>query len=171
MIRWAAFLRAVNVGGAGVLPMAELRDLVAGLGYGSPKTLLASGNLVFDAAGPESEVKAALEAALVPRLGQGARVMIRTGAEVRLLIDRNPFKETDPAKTHVLLLDKAPPSDIFAGASGRRDEEAAPGDREIYLHYPMGQGASQLRLPAAALGTARNLNTLAKVAALAAAPP
>ena len=48
------------------------------------------------------------------------------------------------------------------------DEKMALGKREIFIHYPNGAGRSRLRIPAAKAGTAHNLNTVAKLAELAA---
>ena len=161
-----AFLRAVNVGGTGLLPMADLRALAENLGFKAVKTLLASGNLIFTTEGDEATVKVMLEEALQARSGAKASVMIRTGAELRAVLALNPFGLEDPARTHVILLSAPPPKDLWANAKGRADEAAAPGVREIYIHYPQGQGLSKLRLPAAAHGTARNINTISKLAAL-----
>ena len=41
------------------------------------------------------------------------------------------------------------------------------GQREIFVHYPTGMGRSKLRIPAAKAGTARNMNTVAKLVELA----
>jgi uncharacterized protein (DUF1697 family) len=146
--------------------MAELRTLAEDLGFKAVKTLLASGNLIFTATGDEAKVKVMLEAALQARSGAKASVMVRTCAELRAILASNPFSLEDPARTHVVLLDAAPPEDLWAHAKGRADEAVAPGLREIYIHYPQGQGLSKLRLPVAAPGTARNINTISKLAAL-----
>ena len=53
-------------------------------------------------------------------------------------------------------------------ASGRKNEVLKLGQREIYIHYPDGMGRSKLKIPASAHGTARNMNTVAKLAAMAA---
>lgn len=56
MARRVALLRGVNVGGAGKLPMAAFRDLLAGLGFQRVETLIQSGNAVFEAEGSASEL-------------------------------------------------------------------------------------------------------------------
>jgi uncharacterized protein (DUF1697 family) len=66
-----------------------------------------------------------------------------------------------------IFLDEAPPKDAVSQAKNVADERMALGRREIYVHYPSGQGRSKLRIPAAAAGTARNMNTVAKLAELA----
>ena len=76
MKRWAALLKGVNVGGNRKLPMAELRALVEGLGYANAKTLLASGNIVFDAPGAADAIVTRLETALADH-GCKTQVMLR----------------------------------------------------------------------------------------------
>jgi uncharacterized protein (DUF1697 family) len=65
-------------------------------------------------------------------------------------------------------LDAAPPADTLDQVTGRTTERIALGTREIYVHYPEGMGTSKLRIRAAQSGTARNMNTVAKLAELAA---
>ena len=67
-----------------------------------------------------------------------------------------------------LFLDRTPPADTLAGLRGRRDEQVALGRREIYIHYGAGMGTSKLIVPAAKTGTARNMNTVATLAKMAA---
>ena len=71
------------------------------------------------------------------------------------------------SKVAAIFLKNAPPKDALEKASGIADEKLALGAREIYVHYPSGMGRSKLRLLAAAGGTARNMNTVAKLAAMA----
>ncbi len=61
-----------------------------------------------------------------------------------------------------------PPSDTLKTLSGRKNEDVRLGRREIYVHYPEGMGISKLKIPAAKTGTARNMNTIAKLAAMTA---
>lgn len=69
-----------------------------------------------------------------------------------------------------IFLDAEPGEDVLANISGRVDEEVGLGRREIYVHYGPNMARSKLRIPGAAQGTARNMNTVAKLAAIAAAP-
>jgi len=62
-----------------------------------------------------------------------------------------------------------PPSDTVKALTGQKDEDVRLGVCEIYIHYPGGQGQSKLKIPAAKTGTTRNMNTVAKLAAMAAA--
>ena len=70
----------------------------------------------------------------------------------------------------MIFLNDPPPPDALRNVTGRGDEELHFGDREIFLFYPSGMGRSKLRIPAAKSGTARNLNTVAKLAEIALRP-
>jgi uncharacterized protein (DUF1697 family) len=95
-------------------------------------------------------------------------VVVRTAAEMAAVLAVNPFSDRPGNRTMAYFLDGPPPADLLAGVTGRNGEAIAPGLREIYVAYDQGMGASKLKIPAAAGGTARNLNTVAKLAALAA---
>ena len=83
------------------------------------------------------------------------------------VLKANPFPKAETKHTYAIFLDKAPPADALARVSGRQDEEMRLGKREIFVHYPTGMGRSKLRIPAAKAGTARNMNTVAKLVELA----
>ena len=168
MKTYVALLRAVNVGGTGKLPMAELRALCEEAGFADVRTYIASGNVVLRSASTARQVQETLEAALERHAGKPVGVLVRTGAEMAAVLAANPFSKTAPNRTVAIFLDQAPPADALDAASGRSDEEMALGKREIYVHYGDGMADSKLRIPAAKAGTARNLNTVAKLAGMAA---
>jgi uncharacterized protein (DUF1697 family) len=72
-----------------------------------------------------------------------------------------------PNRTLAAFLDRPPPADALASASGIVDEQITLGPREIYVHYGSGMARSKLKIPAARDGTARNINTIATLAASA----
>jgi uncharacterized protein (DUF1697 family) len=164
MKRYVALLRAVNVGGTGKLPMAELRAMFESLGFADVRTYIASGNVVFASKLSEKTVKTKLERALETYAGKPVGVLIRTAAELAAVLDANPFKSAAPNRTVAIFLDAAPPADMSSGVSGQRTEEIAPGVREIYVHYADGIANSKLKIAAAKNGTARNMNTVATLA-------
>jgi uncharacterized protein (DUF1697 family) len=166
MTAYVALLRAVNVGGRKLI-MSELKGIAEELGLGWPKTFIASGNLLFTSAKGERELKAMLEEAIAMHMGKPAGVMIRCAAELVAVAARNPFADQPGNRVVAIFLDGTPPKDAAANAKNVSDERLVLGNREIYVHYPSGQGDSKLRIPAAADGTARNLNTVAKLAELA----
>jgi uncharacterized protein (DUF1697 family) len=168
MRSYVALLRAVNVGGRGKLPMAALRAMCVDAGFCEVQTYIASGNVLFRAKLPPRKVKAALETRLRLFAGKPVGVVVRTAAELAGVVKANPFK-AHPARTVAIFLDAPPPADALSHAVGRRREEMRLGVREIFVHYVEGIGRSKLRIPAARAGTARNMNTIAKLSALAAA--
>jgi len=165
-------LRAVNVGGTGKLAMSELKRLCEQAGFRKVRTYIASGNVVGERDGSAPEAKAALEAELRAYAGKPAGkptgVIVRTAGEMAEVVAKNPFPERAASRTVAIFLDGPPASDALSRVTGQANEEIRLGEREIYVHYPDGIGRSKLVIPAARDGTARNMNTVAKLAAMAA---
>jgi uncharacterized protein (DUF1697 family) len=168
MPAFVALLRAVNVGGTGKLPMSELKAMCEGLGFCAVRTYIASGNVVFTSRKSEAAVKSALEKQLVAFAGKPLGVMVRSAAEMAQILADNPFPKAAPNRTVAIFLDGKPPKDTLSGVRGQKDEEISLGRREIYVHYGDGMGQSKLVIPAAKTGTARNINTIATLAKMAA---
>ena len=136
-------------------------------GLENVETYTASGNVVFDCDQSERVVKAALEASLKKYAGKPVGVAVRTGKEMAAVLEKNPFPDAAPNRTVAIFLDAAPRADALERSSGRQGEQVALGHREIYILYDENMARSKLRIPAAASGTARNMNTVAKLAAMA----
>jgi uncharacterized protein (DUF1697 family) len=168
MAAFVALLRAVNVGGTGKLPMTELKAMCEELGFGAVRTYIASGNVVFTSRKSESAIKAALEKRLHAYAGAPVGVLVRSAAEMAEVLAANPFAKMAPNRTVAIFLDKAPPATALADVRGQKTEEIKLGRREIYVHYGDGMGTSKLAIPAAKAGTARNMNTIATLAKMAA---
>lgn len=169
MPRYALLLRAVNVGGIGRLPMADLRDLLTDLGCTNVATLLASGNAILDADHKPAALESLVQSALSDRLNLNTTIMARTAAEWTALIKANPLArqaDRDPAKFAVMITSAAPDTavlntylDAYAGP-----EQVIPGQHCLYLHYTDGMGRSKLKIPGkVATGTVRNWNTVRKI--------
>ena len=170
-----AFLRAVNVGGTGKIAMADLKALAADIGLGEPKTLLQSGNLVFEAgAKSPAALEALLEREVESQLGLKTEFMVRTGSNLKEIIAHNPFPteaKNDPARLHVFFLKtdttKSAVAALNAAIKGR--ETAKGQGSEIYISYPDGMGESKLTTAIiqrhlGTRATARNWNTVNKLA-------
>lgn len=171
---YVALLRGINVGRAKRIAMADLRVLVESLGYTGVRTLLNSGNVVFRAAGTTApEAAAAIEEALVLKLGVAARVFVLGDEELATIIDANPLLDvaTDHARLLVFLLGGAGQRDKLSALDsldwGR--ERLALGERAAYVWCPEGMLDSAA---ATSLGkllgdgtTSRNWNTLLKLQA------
>ena len=168
MTVYVALLRAVNVGGTGKLSMADLRRIAEGLGFDSPRTYIASGNLLFRSNDSETKVQGKLEAALTTHLGKSATVVVRTAAEMAVVVAANPFKDAPGRRVLATFLSAKPPKNAIEEARFVDGERLALGKREIYVDYCGTMlGRAKLKIPAAAAGTARNMNTVAKLAELA----
>lgn len=174
-----ALLRAVNVGGRSVA-MAELRAMLEALGCANSRTLLQSGNAVFTVSAKTSAMalEKKLEAEAQRRFGFAVAFMLRTAAEWETLIARNPFPDAaknDPARLILMAFRDAPEA---AAVKALRDGYKGPetihvAGRDGYLIYPDGQGKSKLtnallERKLGVAGTARNWNTVLRLAALAA---
>jgi len=168
MPTYIALLRAVNVGGTGKLPMAELKSMCERAGFTRVKTYIASGNVVFQSKLSETKVKSALESALATYAEKPVGVVIRTAAEMAVVLAANPFPNAPANKTVAFFLDQAPPATALQTVSNQTTEQLEAGLREIYGYYPEGQGQSKLKIPAAKAGTGRNMNTIATLAKMAA---
>ncbi len=168
-MRQVALLRGVNLGKRQV-KMAELRALVEEAGYADVSTLLASGNLVLDAKSKGAKLESELEQLIEQGLGLKTDVFVRTGAELDTIMAANPFAAFAKKQPNFLVVNfmraKATSAEMAAmEASTTTGEEIVQGKNCLYIKFPKGQGPSKLKLPK--LGTARNWNTVGKLAAAA----
>jgi uncharacterized protein (DUF1697 family) len=168
MTTYVALLRAVNVGGTGALPMRDLKRLCERAGFQNVRTYIASGNVVFDAFEAEAEVKSTLKTALLAYAGKPIGTAVRSSGDIAAVLAANPFPDAAPSRVVAIFLDAAAPPDALERVVGLQGEALRLGLREIYVHYGAGMARSKLRIPAAAAGTARNMNTVARLAAMAA---
>lgn len=151
-----ALLRAINVAGHQPVSMADLRAFATELGLRNVRTLLQSGNLVFDTS--KSNVAQLLEREAEKRLGLTTDFVVRTADEWDEVVRRNPFPDAaknDPGRLVVLFTKEPVVSFEWSGP-----EIVKPDGRQVYVIYPNGQGRSRLKLPR---GTARNWNTVLKL--------
>jgi uncharacterized protein (DUF1697 family) len=165
---YVALLRAVNVGGTGKLAMADLKSICERLKFERVRTYIASGNVIFGSQLTEAQIVFAHEAALLKHMGKPVGVLVRNASELEAVAANNPFHDAPANRVVALFLPTPPrPADI-AAATGRKDEELALGRREIYIHYGEGMADSKMKIPAAVRGTARNMNTVKKLAEMCA---
>ncbi len=168
MAQYIALLRAVNVGGTGTLAMRDLTALCGKLGFAKARTYIQSGNVLFESGLKEDAVRHELERSLHVKMGKKIDVMVRTPAEMRAILDANPFPDKEPAKIAVVFLTSALPVEELQGLAGPAGEQVRAGSRELYVYYPEGMGRSKLKLPLGGTpATIRNMNTVAKLIALA----
>ena len=168
MTAYVALLRGVNLLGVSTLKMADLKAIAGKLGLEQARTYIASGNLLFTSDKPEEPLRRALEQELKAHMGRDLRVMLRSASEMAAVAKANPFPEFAANRVQAFFLNEAPPKDLLDSARNQDDERIAAGEREVFVAYgEKGIGKSRLRLPAAEAGTARNMNTVRKLAELA----
>jgi len=166
-----ALLRAVNVGGTGKLPMAELRARCTALGFANVRSYIASGNLVLESKLAAPKVQAMLESLVSEMLGKPASVLMRTAADLAKIIAANPYKDAEGNRVIVVFLEKVQPKDALKGWKIPGDEQLTLVGRELFIHFPSGQGRSKLKVPFQDIGTGRNLNTVRTLLAMATEQP
>jgi uncharacterized protein (DUF1697 family) len=171
-------LRAINLGAHNKVSMGALRELLATIGLQNARTLLLSGNVVFESDGaPAAKLEALLEGATATQLGVATDYFVRSAREWRAIVDANPFpKEAKRDPGHLIMMclkrapDRASVAALQRAIKGR--EVVRANGREAYITYPDGQGRSKLTIAMiekhlGTRGTARNWNTVLKLAALA----
>src|SRR3954451_11224957 len=178
MTTWVVLLRGVNVGGANRLPMKELRELVSSLGHSEVVTHIQSGNLVMTSASKDrATIATEICDGIKSSFGLGVTAILRTPQELRASVAANPFSaeaKVDAAHVHIVFLSDVPKPEFAAQLEPERftPERFAVLGSELFLHYPNGAGRSKMNLDyfekrLLVRGTARNLNTVAKLIELA----
>ncbi|SDJ61900.1 DUF1697 domain-containing protein [Streptomyces indicus] len=175
---YAALLRGINVGGRAKVPMAELRTLLTGLGYGGVATHLQSGNAFFTTAeGDEESLAAELSAAIEKQFGFPVDCLVRDHAYLQAVAEACPFPAADlePKQLHVTYLSQQPDPGRYEEIDQPSflPEEFRFGDRCVYLYAPDGLGRSKLaeilsrpRMTKGMIATTRNWNTVTKLVEL-----
>ncbi len=174
MTTYVALLRAVNLGAHNKVAMADLRSWMTAMGMKNPRTLLQSGNAVFESGVSAARLEGLLEDGARTALGLDTAFMLRNKQEWGQMMAANPFPkeaDTDPGHLVLMCLKEAPAkaavADLQAGIKGREMVRAV--GRELYVVYPEGIGVSRLTTAVIerTLGTratGRNWNTVIKVA-------
>ena len=170
-----ALLRGVNVGGNNPIAMADLCGLLEKLGFARGRSLLQSGNLVFEAEGRTAgELERLLEAETEKRFKLRVDYFVRTSDEWKKIAARNPFireAKDDPSHLLVQFLKRAPePKDAKALEHWAGPEIIRADGRQAYITYPAGIGRSKLTTGVLekklGSGTGRNWNTIRKLSEL-----
>ncbi len=172
-MRYAAFLRAINVGGRNKVPMAELRALLNERGYADLTTHLQSGNVVFSSQAPAAELEQEIAEAVAAGFGVSCAIMVRNGTELAATVSDSPLGAApeNPSRYFVAFLSAQPAADALKALDGVSFEPDAlwVRGREAYLWCPA--GAAETKLTNAALekrlgvpATARNWTTVTRLA-------
>jgi uncharacterized protein (DUF1697 family) len=169
MTAYVALLRGVNLLGVSTLKMSDLKAIAEELGLKNARTFIASGNLLFTSGKAEEPLGRMLEKELRAHMKKDVRVMLRTMAEMEAVVKANPFTDQAGNRVQAFFMNEAPPANLLETVRNKADDERiALGQREVFVAYgEKGIGRSRLKIPAAEAGTARNMNTVAKLAELA----
>lgn len=166
MTAYVALVRAVNVSGTGKLPNEILQAMGEDCGFAQCRTFINSGNLLFTSNSPEVEVRARVEARLAKHFARAAPAFVRSAAEMAEAAQRNPFGDDKPSRVMAHFIDEPPAQAMIDEARDVQGERLALGPRLIYVSYGEGIGKTKLKLPAVKSGTARNMNSVARIAEL-----
>ena len=166
MTAYVALIRAVNVSGTGKLPKEDLKAMGEACGFEDARTFINSGNLLFTSYLDEAIVQKWMEARLADYLGKPTAVYVRSAVEMAEAAASNPFDDDKPSRVMAHFISEKPIRAMIDEARDVSGERMALGPRLIYVSYGEGIGNSKLKLPAVKQGTARNMNSVAKIADL-----
>ena len=177
MTTYIALLRAINLGSHNKIAMADLKALCGDLGLQDVRTLILSGNVVFRTRDTEPrKLERTLEAATAKHLGVTTDYFVRSADQWAAIVEANPFRreaKADPARLVMMCLKDAPaPASVKALQAAIRGREVVKSHGpHAYFVYPDGMGRSKLTTAViekvlATRGTARNWNTVLKLAAM-----
>jgi uncharacterized protein (DUF1697 family) len=166
MKAYVGLIRAVNVSGTGKLPKEELKAMGEACGFKNARTFINSGNLLFSSDEAESTVKQRLEEKLADYFGKPVPAFVRNAKEMKEVVEKNPFLDDKPNAVTAYFIDEKPTQAMLDEARDVKEERLALGPRVIYISYGGGIADSKLKLPAIKQGTARNMNSVARIAEL-----
>jgi uncharacterized protein (DUF1697 family) len=173
-----SMLRGVNVGGNNMIKMDALRALYASLGLRDPQSYIQSGNVVFRTDRKEiAPIAKKIEDAIEDQFGFRPSVALRTTAELREVIAKNPFAKRsgiEPGKLLVsfLMSDPAAADRELVRKMKFDPEEVYLGSRHLYIYFTIGQAKTKLNTKMIektlkTTGTGRNWNSVLKLLEMA----
>jgi uncharacterized protein (DUF1697 family) len=163
---YVALIRAVNVSGTGKLPKEDLKAMGEACGLENSRTFINSGNLLFTSDLAEAVVQKRMGERLAEYFGKTTPVYVRSAAEMAETSAKNPFTDDRPSRAFAYFIDETPVRAMLDEARDINGERLALGPRVIYISFGEGIGKTRLKLPAVKKGTARNMNSVAKIAEL-----
>ena len=166
MTAYVALIRAVNVSGPGKLPKEDLKAIGEACGFDDCRTFINSGNLLFTSPLGEAEVQQSIAQGIDDYFGRHVEIYVRSAKEMAEAGKRNPFSDDKPSRVMAHFIADEPTKKMLDEARDVAGERLALGPRLIYVSYGAGIGKTRLKLPAVKQGTARNMNSVAKIAEL-----
>ena len=175
-MRQVLLLRGINLGSTRRVPMADLRELLSGAGYGDVRTYVQSGNVVLSSDAPPPELEREAARLISERFGFEVPVIVRTRDELAEVVAGNPLADvaTDPKRYQVSFLSAEIDAEIVAALQAlvAEPERLVVIGREAYAWHPEGVARSKLwnKLAGKGLGvsaTARNWTTVTTLLGMA----
>src|SRR5947207_8113142 len=97
MIKYAAFLRGINVGGKKLIKMEDLRRVVESIGLKNVRTFIASGNVLFETSrNNRVALTRKIEKELLQAFGHDVPVVLHTIDELKDILRDGPFRKIKP---------------------------------------------------------------------------
>jgi uncharacterized protein (DUF1697 family) len=170
---YTSLLRGINVGGNKTVKMSLLKELYESLGFKNVKTLLNSGNAVFESKDSQAKLEKTIEASILKKFGFEVGVVVVNPEQLKKIIKANPFKkeeQKDPSHLLMMFLKDDPNEKAFNEfkKSYEGHEKFSLGDKVLYVYYGTGLAKSKLtnvllEKKLGTIGTARNWNTANKL--------
>jgi uncharacterized protein (DUF1697 family) len=177
-MRQVAMLRGINLGSSRRLPMAQLRELLAGAGYADVSTYVQSGNIALSATAKPAQLETDLAALIEERFGFAVPVVVRSRRQLAAVVKRDPIPgAADAPKLYQVTFLAAKPSAtavVRLRELARKSEQIEVAGREIYTFHPDGVAGSKLSVAIVgrdlgAGATSRNWRTVNRLLEMAAA--
>ncbi|GAA2872547.1 uncharacterized protein (DUF1697 family) [Aminobacter niigataensis] len=174
MTTYVALLYSIVLGPGRRVIMSDLRDMAVDLGLANPRTLVATGNLVFEAEGKSvATLERELEAAFAQKFGKHVDIIVRDAAAWLKLVAANPFpeeSEREPDQVGVRVMREPVTPDVIERLLPyvAADERLTSVDGDIWIYFSRSAGSSRLLgaltpKRAGGIGTSRNWNTVRRL--------
>lgn len=175
MKTYIALIRGINVGGHKKVPMADLRDVLSGIGFKDVTTYIQSGNVVFQSS--ENNTKAledSISKAIKSHFGFNVPVLVKTKQELQFIFDSCVFSEEIKVKSYFILLDQVPDASLVkeVHAITIEKETVSIVNDCLYFYSSVGYGRTKFNMASIEKklkvnATSRNYNTISKLLKLA----
>lgn len=178
MKTYIAILRGINVSGKNIIRMAELAELLKGIGFENVQTYIQSGNVIFNYHESAPEViTATIQKMIFENFQFRVPVIVLTFGELEIVIAGNPFIDeptVDKSKLHVTFLSKIPDLEKIEKALQilNPPDEIHAGEKAFYIYCPGGYGRTKFNngffeKKLGTIATTRNWNTTLELLRLA----
>jgi len=171
-MKWIVLLRGINVGGSNILPMADLRAILEGLGFTGVKTYIQSGNCIIESSETDPDkISGMISEAIEQKFTFRPKIMTIKAETLDKALASNPFPQADenPKLLHMFFMTETPDEidDELLRSIQKEGEDYAYIDHVFYLYAPDGIWKSKIGARVEKIigvpMTARNLRTVIKL--------